>query len=159
MNRTVTALYETRAQAEQVRNALQAVHLGDHVDIRDLSAADESGVKGHHAFAAWLNDLFGGHHDRHLYGEGIRRGNFLLAAKVDDLDETRAAEILDAEAPVDLNRANDTWRGEGWNPLVPGSISASAADKGVVGASGEGDLGAAQAGSAGAGVRVYLMVD
>jgi hypothetical protein len=125
MKRTVSALYETQAQAEQARDALRAAHLGDHVDIRDQSGAGAIGVEGHHDFVAWLGDLFGGHHDKHVYGEGIRRGHFLLAAKVDDLNEIRAAEILDAQAPVDLERVQDTWRGEGWRPPARGAVAES----------------------------------
>jgi hypothetical protein len=106
MKRTVTALYETQAEAERVRDALKAAGLGDDVEVHDRDADD---ARGH-------LDLFGGHHDSHLYAEGLRRGHVLLTAKVDDLNETRAAEIIDAEAPVDLTAAEKKWREEGWKP-------------------------------------------
>jgi len=122
MNRTVTALYETQTQAEQARDALAAAHLGEHVTIHDRSAAGD-----HRDFGEWLSGLFGKHEDRHVYGEGLRRGHFLLSAKVDDLNEIRAAEILDAAQPVDLSAAEKAWRGEGWTPAVDAVPSAPTA--------------------------------
>jgi hypothetical protein len=120
MKRTVTALYETRAQAERVRDALVAAHLGDDVDIRDEFGASgdkaEDGASEHHDFGTWLGHLLGNHHDKHVYIEGVRRGHFMLSAKVDELSETRAAEILDAATPLDLETAQTTWRADGWAP-------------------------------------------
>lgn len=119
MTRTVAALYETRAQAEEARAALEAAHLGQHVDIKDRSGDSHDHPGG---LRGWLDGLIGGHHDQHLYDEGLRRGHVLLAAKVDDLGETRAAEILDAATPVDLARAGRTWQGEGWTPPPPAPV-------------------------------------
>jgi hypothetical protein len=118
MKRTVTALYETRAQAEQVQAALVSAHLGDHVDIREESGPTEDGKSDHHDFKSWLSGLLGNHDDRHVYIEGVRRGHFMLSAKVDELNETRAAELLDAAAPVNLESAQNTWRAEGWTPTT-----------------------------------------
>jgi hypothetical protein len=64
----------------------------------------------------WLSDVLGVEGLTHAFGEGLRRGHFLLTAKVDDLNETRAAEILDASGPVDLDKAQQAWRNEGWTP-------------------------------------------
>jgi hypothetical protein len=111
MKRTVTALYETREEAERARDALQAQRLAGEMEIRD---ADHPEAKGHHrGLGGWLSDLFSGHHDHNLYAEGLRRGHYLLVAKVDDLNETRAAEIMDAAA-MNLGAAEQKWGGEGW---------------------------------------------
>jgi len=111
MKRTVTALYDTLEDAERARAALQAQHLGGEVEIRD---ADHDDAKGHHrGLGGWLSDVFGGHHDHHLYTEGLRRGHVLLTAKVDDLNETRAAAIMDAAA-MNLGAAEQKWGGDGW---------------------------------------------
>jgi hypothetical protein len=113
MKRTITALYETQAQAERVRDALKAAGLGHDVEVHDREADEARGQRG---LGGWLSDLFGGHDDSHLYAEGLRRGHVLLTAKVDDLSEIRAAEIMDAEPPVDLTAAEKKWREEGWKP-------------------------------------------
>ena len=125
MKRTVTALYETRAQAEQVQAALVAAHLGADVDIRDESDTAGDGKSEHRGFGAWLNHLLGDHHDRPVYIEGVRRGHFMLSAKVTELQETRAAEILDAETPLDLDNAQTIWRAEGWAPVDASSAPIS----------------------------------
>jgi hypothetical protein len=114
MTRTVTALYETKAQAERARDTLVAAHLGDHVDIRDETEAKHDPRD----IVEWLADLFGGHKDSHVYGEGLRRGHVLLTATVEDFNEIRAAELLDADAPVDLDKAEQSWRAEGWTPTA-----------------------------------------
>jgi hypothetical protein len=115
MKRLITALYETQAEAERVRDALKAAGLGDDVEVHDKEADDARAQRG---LGGGLSDLFGGHHDSHLYAEGLRHGHILLTAKVDDLNETRAAEIMDAEPPVDLTAAEKKWREEGWKPIA-----------------------------------------
>ena len=115
MNRTITALYETQAEAERVRDALVTAKLGQHVDIHTQEAAAAPAKGG---VVEWLSGLFRGHHDSHLYAEGLRRGHVLLTVKVDDLNETRAAEIMDAAAPVPLHEAERSWRAQGWSPAV-----------------------------------------
>ena len=112
MKSTVTALYETREDAERARDALNAAHLGAQVQLCDQTADEarrhKSGVAG------WMSDLFGGHRDHHLYAEGLRRGHFLVTAKVDDLNEARAAVIMDAAA-MNLSATVQTWQSEGWS--------------------------------------------
>jgi hypothetical protein len=115
MKRTVTALYETRQEAERARNALLAANLCKKEDAEIRDQTDDDAKRHHHGLGGWLSDLFGGHHDHHLYTEGLRRGHILLIAKVDDLNETRAAELMD-DAAMDLVVAENTWRGEGWTP-------------------------------------------
>ena len=126
--RTVTALYETRADAEHARDALRAAHLGDPIDIHDQATAEAVGVEGHRDFVEWLGGLFSGHHDKHFFGEGVRRGHVLLTAKVDDYSESRAAEILDNAAPLNLDDAHRDWQAEGWAP--PSSTAAADATPG-----------------------------
>jgi len=118
MKRTVTALYETRQEAEKARDALIAAHIAkpDEVEIRD-EACDEA-KRHHRGLGGWLSDLFGGHHDHHFYAEGLRRGHVLLTAKVDDLNETRAAVIMETAA-IDLAAVEQDWRREGWAPPAP----------------------------------------
>ncbi|MEO7026622.1 MAG: hypothetical protein ABI056_03620 [Caulobacteraceae bacterium] len=111
MNRTVAALYENRDVAERVAAALKAEGLGNEVEIRD---AEHEDAKRHpHGLGGWLSDLFGGHDDHHIYTEGLRRGQVLVVAKVDALNETRAASTMDAAA-VNLGAVQSKWQGEGW---------------------------------------------
>lgn len=112
MKRTITALYQSRAEAQAAAAALKNANLGADVEIVDQTAADAH--PEHKDFIEWLGGFFDGHEDKHAYEEGLRRGHFLLTAKVDDLKETHAAEILDAANPLDLDAAQRSWRTEGW---------------------------------------------
>jgi hypothetical protein len=113
MNRTIAALYESREVAERVADALKAHGLGQAVEIRD--AEHEDSKRHGHGLRGWIGDLLGGHDDHHVYAEGLRRGHVLVVAKVDDLNETRAASIMDAAA-INLGAIESKWRGEGWAP-------------------------------------------
>ena len=135
MNRTVTALYKTRAEADRVRDALVADHLGDHVTIRDEDEKDD----------ARLETAFDGHQDSRLYAEGLRRGHVLLTAEVGEFKEIRAAEIMDAAAPVNLEDADRSWRGDGWRPATREDRAALAEER------------AREAGPMGACVRIYTL--
>jgi hypothetical protein len=122
MKRTITAFYPTRADAQKVCDALNGANLDAQIEIIDQSAADAHPQR--QDFVEWLGGLFAGHEDKHAYEEGLRRGHFLLTAKVDDLKETRAAEILEAANPLNLQAAQRTWRAEGWKgpdaaPVAP----------------------------------------
>jgi hypothetical protein len=119
MKRTLTALYRTRAEAQNVSDALKNANLGADVQIVDQTAADAH--PEHRDFVAWLGGLFDGHEDKHAYEEGLRRGHFLLTAKLDELKETRAAEILYAAGPLDLQDAQRAWRAEGWEGPYAGA--------------------------------------
>ncbi len=112
MKRTLTAFYQTKAEAEKVKNNLEAARMGAEVKIVDKDAPDAP--KEHRDFIEWIGDLFVGHDDKHAYGEAVKRGHILLTAKVDELNETRAAEILDGAGPVDFQKAQRAWRDEGW---------------------------------------------
>ena len=52
--------------------------------------------------------------DRHTYSEGLRRGGYLLSARVSDELEAAAADILEGSEPIDLDHRRASWRQEGW---------------------------------------------
>ncbi len=112
MSRVITAFYQTRAQAEKARDALKAAHLSKDVDILDHSAADANPPRP--GFLEWLAEFFEGYGDKHVVGEGLRRGRFLLTAKVSEEQETRAAEVMEAANPLDLDDEQRSWRVDGW---------------------------------------------
>ena len=113
MKRTVSALYETRADAERAVEALKQHGLAGDAVIHDLEGSDRKGAHGVHGR---MHNLFGGHKDAHVYGEGLLRGHVLLTVKVDDSRETLAAEVMEAAQPLDLAHREQTWRAEGWKP-------------------------------------------
>jgi hypothetical protein len=107
-DRTITALYEAQADAHHAADALRAAGF-DKVEIHDQE--DHGQGEG---FMAKLKAMFRGHKDAHAYAEGVRRGHYLLTLKVSEQQEIRAAEVLEASNIVDIEDAQETWRGEGW---------------------------------------------
>ncbi len=144
-HRTLTALFQNRPDANRAAEALKAagfdgaeIHERDATEdappeneYRDVHAHDhDHAAQDHdhgHDHGGGLMDrirsMFGGHHDAHAYGEGLRRGHVLLTLKVEDSRETRAAEILEASQSVDLDSAQRAWRADGWTggPAFPGA--------------------------------------
>jgi uncharacterized protein (TIGR02271 family) len=106
MSRTVTALYDTRAEAEAARERLSSA-----VDVDSARIIDnESRGSG-----SPLNSVYMSNEDRHAFDEGIRRGGFMLCAEIDnDEDADRIVDILEQTSPVDLDERQQSWKSEGW---------------------------------------------
>jgi uncharacterized protein (TIGR02271 family) len=112
MSRTVTALYDTRSEAETAKQHLASNFDTDSVKIIDQSSHGDDVNRG-----SFLSKLFGSHDDRHTYDEGIRRGSFLLCAEVDsDEDEQRIVRALEQTNSVDLDQRQSEYKSEGWQP-------------------------------------------
>lgn len=117
MSRTITAMFDSRSEAESARERLSASSIeADRVRIVDQSSGDAStgGSPGQEGFWASLKDMFMPDEDRHAYGEGIRRGGYMLAAEVDESDADRACDILDEASSVDFDERQSEWRNQGW---------------------------------------------
>jgi uncharacterized protein (TIGR02271 family) len=123
--RTLTALYDTNGAAESARDDLVALGLtsGD-ITIRgtstegggsDASLTDTTTGQGTGTgFWGGLADLFAPDEDRHTYAEGIRRGSYLLTARVPDGLEDQAIAAIERHEPIDLDQRAESWRQEGW---------------------------------------------
>jgi uncharacterized protein (TIGR02271 family) len=119
MSRTITAMFDSRSEAESARGRLSSSGIeADRVRIIDQESAGSgsSGGQspGEEGFFASLKDLFMPDEDRHAYGEGIRRGGYMLVAEVDESDADRACQLLDEDGPVDFEQRQNEWRSEGW---------------------------------------------
>jgi len=54
--------------------------------------------------------------DAELYAEGVRRGDTLVTAQVDDASVSSARDILNRYNPTDVHNESSTWRSEeGWS--------------------------------------------
>lgn len=138
MTRTVTALFDTREDAEAGRNRLTA----DGVDASNVHIHDQSseGYKsegystattdqqGRGIWASVKNALVPDE-DRHTYEEGIRRGGYLLTADVDENSVDRAVAALEESKSIDIDHRAGEWRNQGWdydktNPSMFGAAAA-----------------------------------
>jgi uncharacterized protein (TIGR02271 family) len=68
--------------------------------------------------------------DRDAYGEGLRRGGFMLCAEVDDdEDADKIVSILEQTSGVDLDERQAGWRSEGWSGSSQSSTDQSSFDQ------------------------------
>ena len=127
MSRTVTALYDTKAEAEAARERLaREVDLEGRARIIDQNSVDGPEQQPQANFA---NVPLSGE-DRATYREGLRRGGFMLCAEVDeDEDCDKIVSILDQTASVDLEDRQNAWRSEGWNPTDTSSAVGGLAER------------------------------
>jgi uncharacterized protein (TIGR02271 family) len=132
MSRTLTALFDTRADAEAGRQRLLDAHLhADHVRIHDKSSIGEAGYSSHSEPGMWasIKNAFLPDEDRHIYEEGVRRGGFLLTADIDEHQADEAVRALDHASvnSIDIDQRSAQWRAEGWTPPVAGAALGGAA--------------------------------
>lgn len=140
MSRTITALYDSRTDAEAARARLSAANVdADNVRIMDQSsgAGMSSGSSDNNTRGVWssLKDVFIPDEDRHTYDEGMRRGGFMLCASVDDDDTDRVIQLLDETGSVDLDDREKSWRSDGWAGYTPSQSTGAnyAANTGTTG--------------------------
>jgi uncharacterized protein (TIGR02271 family) len=120
--RTVTAMFNSRAEAERATQALVSDLSVDRSMVRTNPEAgstdtgyDKSRPYEETGFFASLKSLFVPDDDRYAYAEGMRRGNVLVSATVDENQVDRAADILEHAGAVDLDQQEATWRQGGWS--------------------------------------------
>lgn len=114
MSRTITALFDTRQDAEDGKARLKLANCDvSHVHIHDQSSL-ESADDDRGMWSSTRNAPIP-HDDRYAYEEGVRRGAFLLTADVDEDQVDGAIRALEDTNSVDLDRRQDEWRTSGWS--------------------------------------------
>lgn len=139
MSRTITAMFDSRNEAEAAKERLNDSNIdADRVRIVDQnssgstssaygdssSTTDDSAMESSRSsastsgqqegFWASLKDMFMPDEDRQTYGEHIRRGGFMLVAEVDENEADRACSILEESDSVDYDERQNEWRSQGW---------------------------------------------
>ena len=118
--RTITAIYDSEADARMAREQLVSNGLADN-DVRivsqNLSSNRLSSDARDEDKGVWesMKDFFVGDDDRPVYSEGLRRGGYLLTARVDDDLSDEAISVLEQTNAVDLDQRTEQWRAEGWS--------------------------------------------
>jgi len=134
--RTITALFDSRAEAERAAQALTSQIGLSGSAVRVEAGTGSASGEDDKGFFASLRDLFIPDEDRHAYAEGVRRGGAMVSAQVGDDQIDRAMDILEQNGAVDLDEREAEWRKSGWT----GYTGATAAGTGaVVGASSDGN--------------------
>lgn len=119
MTRTITALFDTRADADAGGERLKQAGIdASSVSVHDQSTHKTSGdysTRKDKGLWATVKGVFVPDADRHTYEEGIRRGGFLLTADVDDDDTPAAVKALEEANSIDLDERSQQWRSDGWD--------------------------------------------
>jgi uncharacterized protein (TIGR02271 family) len=102
MTRTITAFFDTPAQAEQAAQDLSVNVGGVRGEVYDAKRSGE------------LSRLSIPAEDRATFDEGIRRGGAVLHAQVPDHQFDAAADVLERDGAVDIDEREAAWRQEGW---------------------------------------------
>ena len=136
MSRTITALFDTRADAEAGRQRLIDARVdADHVKIHDTSSIGTTGYSSPTEPGMWASimNAFLPDEDRHIYEEGVRRGGFLLTADVGGHQVDDAIQALDNAhvTGVDIDERANQWKSQGWMPPTAGASMAGTAMAGA----------------------------
>jgi hypothetical protein len=127
MSRTITALFDTKADADAGAERLRLAGIdASHVSVHDQHSHKTTGAystsedKG---LWASIKNVFVPHEDRHTYEEGLRRGGVLLTADVDDDKTPAAVAALEEANSVDLDARSQEWRSSGWDYAEPTDLN------------------------------------
>lgn len=150
MSSTITAMFDTRAEAEAAKQRLTSADIdADHVHVHDKSSAGykENGYSTHEDQGFWssIKNAFLPDEDRHTYEEGVRRGGAVLTADVDDDNVDRAVKVLEEAGSIDIDDRAGQWRQSGWDYAAAPAVGATSAfgfgdrdttDRGLTGTTG-----------------------
>jgi len=132
MSTTITALFDSRAEAEAAKARLKGARVdADHVHVHDQSSSgyNSSSYSTHEDRGFWdsIKNAFLPDEDRHAYEEGVRRGGAVLTADVDDDCIDEAVRVLDEANSVDIDERSSQWRSSGWDYPATGATTAGTA--------------------------------
>jgi uncharacterized protein (TIGR02271 family) len=135
MSNTITAMFDSRADAEAAKDRLKAANVdADNVHVHDKSSAGykEAGYSTHQDRGMWdsIKNAFLPDEDRHTYEEGVRRGGAVLTADVDDDHVDEAVRVLEGAGSIDIDDRAGQWRSSGWEHPAGSSASLGAVGAG-----------------------------
>lgn len=142
MTKTVVGVFDTRDEAEQVRN--QIVNLGIssgdvHIQGQDAgsdwssssSSSSASGSEGG-GIRGFFKRMFGGDdYDTHAghYSEAVRRGSYVVCATAqDDATAERVATVMDQAGAVNIDHRSARWSEQGWTDYRDDAPALSSAE-------------------------------
>jgi len=135
--RTITALYDNRADAEEVVERLVSAGVSRsdvsmvQQDASSSTAATATTERESGGFLDSLANLFMPDDDRTTYSEGVRRGGVLLSARVDDDRVDEAIDVLERSSAVDVDSRAEEWRSSGWTGGMASTAAGAATGYGA----------------------------
>lgn len=130
MTRTITAMFSVRAAADRAVSELtRELGIGSGqvqvyaAETASSGTATSATATSDTGFWASLKDLFVPDEDRTAYAEGIRRGNYVVSAQVDETMLDRAMDILEHNGALDLDAQEAEWKQSGWTGYQAGNAT------------------------------------
>lgn len=111
MSRTITAMFNSRSEAESAREQLQPLGADARIIDKGSDSSDPSSAGG---FWDSVKDFFTDENDYSTYQEGVRQGAFLLCANVPEDQADRACSVLESSGSIDLDKHEQDLRSSGW---------------------------------------------
>ena len=119
--RTLTAMFPTKTDAERAGQMLVRELKIDRAMIQTSPGAGVTDAGYDKTKSYEETGFFGSLHgtpvpdeDRYAFAEGMRRGNVLLTAQVDEAYINRASDIMEQAGAVNLDEQEAVWRKSGW---------------------------------------------
>lgn len=115
MAKTLVGLYDDRATADRVADALKQHNIKES-DIHRVSHGDDGSSStffGGSDLADSLSNRGVPEDDAMLFEEGVRRGGHLVVTRVNDDDAQRAAQAMNQHRPINLERRRAFWQKQG----------------------------------------------
>jgi uncharacterized protein (TIGR02271 family) len=122
--RTITAMFNSRAEAER---AIQALASQPGIDRDAVHLGSGSQANEQEGFLSSLKSLFVPDEDRSGYAEGMRRGGAVVTAQVEETHLDGAMDVLEQHGAVDLDEREAEWRESGWTGSTTAAGTAAAA--------------------------------
>lgn len=120
MQRTLTALFDSRAEADRAAEALRGLNVTvSNVQVHDSAGGrDEDGQSWAPIGSMWLPE-----NERATYHEGLRRGGAIVSAEVAETDLELAMDAMEAAGAADLEAREADWRRGGWTGAIAGDTA------------------------------------
>lgn len=133
MSSTVTAMFDTRREAEAARERLSTAGYTD-TNFHDQTSAGYNeqsySTATHEDRGIWgsVKHAFLPDEDRHTYEEGVRRGGTVLTVDVDDHKVDDVVRILEEDSStIDIEDRSQQWKSSGWDYAGGAGASTGAA--------------------------------
>lgn len=145
MQRKLTAMFDSRAEADRAAEALRGLN----IHVSDVQVHDSSSSQGTEATSqdddrlnySSIGSMWMPEEDRATYHEGLRRGGAVVTAEVDEADLDLAMDAMEAAGAVDLDTREQEWRSQGWTGATSTSTGAAATGAMLGSSSGAGATG------------------
>lgn len=106
MAKTAVALYDSKNEAQQVKDELTNAGFS-RSSIRMMDSGDSDAVDT-------LTNAGLPRNDADAYFEGMRRGGYLVMITTDDDQIDLVVDIMDRYNSINIQERSETWRSEGW---------------------------------------------